>query len=71
MRPAGLAGRPPGVHPVSGPLTDPTVKRYVEGIVWAEMRHAVTSRGREAGMDDADLARATDPLTPGPAGLRR
>jgi len=71
MRDAGLTDVELRVFPVAGPLNDPVIRNYVEQIVWSEMRHAVSSRGRAAGMSDADVARATellDPASPSYAG---
>ena len=64
LRQAGLAEVTLRVFPVAGPLADPVVRNYVEQIVWPEMRHAVRSRGRAAGMTDADVDRAVELLDP-------
>jgi hypothetical protein len=55
------------VFPVTAPATEPAARAFLEQIVWPEMRHAVASHGRAAGMTDADIARAErllDPVAP-------
>lgn len=65
MREAGLGDVRPTAFPLAA-LTDadPAARVYMETIVWPEMRHAVASHGREAGMNDADVARAEELLNP-------
>jgi SAM-dependent methyltransferase len=44
---------------------DPSVRPYLESAVWPELRRSAASHGRAAGMSDADIATATELLTPG------
>lgn len=67
MRAAGLTDVRLHVLPRIGfPVDDdPTVRPYLERIVWPELLAAARSRGREAGMSDDDLARVEALLRPG------
>ncbi|MGC9438120.1 class I SAM-dependent methyltransferase [Streptomyces sp. WG5] len=44
---------------------DPTVRPYLERVVWPELLAAARARGEDAGMSKEDIARAEDLLTPG------
>ncbi|GAB3106767.1 hypothetical protein GCM10027160_02690 [Streptomyces calidiresistens] len=44
---------------------DPTVRPYLEGVVWPELLAAAEARGTDAGMSGKDLARARELLAPG------
>lgn len=66
LREAGLVDRSLRVFPVSAPVAQEGAARaYCERIVWPEMRHAVSSRGRAAGMTSVDLEHAEELLDPG------
>ncbi|MFD4985473.1 class I SAM-dependent methyltransferase [Streptomyces sp. NPDC058374] len=45
--------------------TDPTVRPYLEDVVWPQLLAGARCQGREAGMTGEDLARAEVLLTPG------
>ncbi|OUZ07631.1 hypothetical protein BHE97_16145 [Aeromicrobium sp. PE09-221] len=65
MRQAGLTDVSVTVLPLAASTTlGSPARTYMEQIVWPEMRHAVASRGGEAGMTGADLARAEELLDP-------
>ncbi len=65
MRQAGLVDVAVRSFPLAASAVPGSAARaYLEQIVWPEMRHAVASRGRAAGMSDADVARAEDLLDP-------
>ncbi|MDT0269037.1 class I SAM-dependent methyltransferase [Streptomyces sp. DSM 44915] len=54
---------------VAFPLAaDPTARPYLERVVWPELLDAARNRGREAGMSEAELARAVELMTPGSGG---
>ncbi|MGC9544658.1 class I SAM-dependent methyltransferase [Streptomyces sp. UG1] len=65
MRQAGLSDVTLRVFPVvASTLAEPAARTFLEQIVWPEMRRAVASHGRAAGMNDADIARAEELLDP-------
>ncbi|WP_199489198.1 methyltransferase domain-containing protein [Micromonospora craniellae] len=64
MRAAGLVEVTIGVHPIAAPVSDPAARAFLEQTVWPEMRHAVSSNGRAAGMSETDIARAGELLDP-------
>ena len=65
LRQAGLREVTVRVFPVSSVASEPAARAFLTRIVWPEMRHAVASHGRAAGMSDADVARAGELLDPG------
>ncbi|MQA11640.1 MAG: methyltransferase domain-containing protein [Pseudonocardiaceae bacterium] len=65
MRRAGLVDVGVRVFPVAASTAaEPAARAFLEQIVWPEMRHAVNSQGRAAGMSEADIARAEGLLDP-------
>lgn len=64
LRQAGLSEVTLRVFPVSAGVAEPAARAYLERIVWPEMRHAVASHGRSAGMSEADVVRAGELLDP-------
>lgn len=64
LRQAGLDEVSLRVFPLAASATEPAARAFLEQIVWPEMRHAVASHGRAAGMSDADVVRAEELLNP-------
>ncbi|WP_422771461.1 class I SAM-dependent methyltransferase [Plantactinospora sp. WMMC1484] len=68
LRAAGLADVAVRAFPLAGMASEPAARAFLEQIVWPEMRHAVASHGRAAGMSETDIVRAGELLDPeGPA----
>ncbi|MFI1023308.1 class I SAM-dependent methyltransferase [Streptomyces olivaceus] len=64
LRQAGLENVTLQVFPLSACVHEPAARAYLEQIAWPEMRHAVASHGRAAGMSREDVARAEALLDP-------
>lgn len=64
MRRAGLEDVTLRVFPLAAMASEPPARAFLERIVWPEMRRAVASHGRAAGMTGTDIARANDLLDP-------